>query len=96
MKVSDESYSIPRPRSRIAITRLNHGETYLEGDVLTPHGIVSVYAQGDKTYKKTSRLDFILDGRCYTRTFHDVRYSVRGLVTKAAEFAAEIAKEPPQ
>lgn len=56
-----------------------------EGDVLTPGGIVSVYAEPGLT-----RLDLARDGTLYVRSFNK-RFSFSGAVTKAREFAEEIA-----
>ena len=70
---------------------LNKEYNYLDGDVITPQGIVLVYAQGDKEAFHASRLDFVWRGRYYVRNF-EKRYTPRGLVTKAKQFAKEIVE----
>lgn len=65
-------------------------EGWTEGDVVTPFGIVSVYAQGDDIHSHITRLDFVFNGRLHLRTYRK-RYTVRGIKTKAYEFAKEVA-----
>lgn len=67
----------------------DHGN-WVDGKVLTKHGIVTVYAQGDSLVEKLTTLDFIWKGFRHTRLFRDKRYSERGLVTQARRFADEI------
>ncbi len=64
-------------------------EDYDVGEVNTPYGIISVYMQGCDDYQQITRLDFVVDGICYTRTW-DRRYSRKYVVTLAKRFAAEI------
>lgn len=71
--------------------RTNQEYRYHEGVVGTPYGFVWVYAQGCNKYAPSSRLDFIWNGRRHSRWFRNKRYSKRGLVTKARQFALEIA-----
>jgi len=81
----DVSMSIGSGFGRISRQR----EGWLDGEVVTPHGIVSVFAQGDSTHDHYSRLDFAYAGRLYIRSFNK-RYSPRGLVTKAKQFSREV------
>lgn len=76
-----------------------HPAGWTQGQVFTPYGIVSVYAQGDEKNRNYTRLLIVLDGYLHSRIFNDKRYSPRGIFTKALEFAAEVAgfedrKEP--
>lgn len=79
-------YSIGKGRGRVSERK----EGWTEGDVVTPHGIVSVYAQGDDKNVFITRLDFAWKGRMHIRSFQGKRYSPRGIVTKAKAFAKEI------
>lgn len=86
-KVYDESMSLRGSLvSRIKITP----EGWTDGEVLTPHGIVSVYAQGDDLHHYSSRLDYVVNGRLHMRNFNNVRLTPRGLATAARKFAAEV------
>lgn len=88
MKVHDDSMAVGRKGfSRLMTMK----EGWTDGDVVTPWGIVSVYAQGDDRYRHHTRLDIVHNGRLYMRDFHGKRYSPRGLVMKAMQFAREIA-----
>lgn len=88
MKQFDDSMSLEkRGYGRIEVRK----EGWTDGEVLTPFGIVTVYAQGDAENVPHTRLDFVWNGRLYMRNFGDKRYSPRGIVTKAMKFAAEIA-----
>lgn len=60
---------------------------YLEGDVLTPHGIVSAYSGPGFSY-----LDFVWNGRFYRRTILRA-YTAKGLARKARQFADEVVQE---
>lgn len=85
MKYNDRgSYLVSRPNGYRLFDR-GHGITI--GCVPTRHGFVSVYGQ----YPDFAELQIVIDGRCYSRTFKR-GFSNRGLVTKAAEFAEDIAK----
>ena len=61
---------------------------WTDGEVITPDGIVTVLAQNNPDL---SRLDYVFEGRVYSRSYRK-RYSSRGLVTKAKQFAREIAE----
>jgi hypothetical protein len=66
-----------------------HPAGYVEGCVLTPNGIVAVYSQGSEKDVPSTNLDFVWEGRLYSRTIKR-RYTQRGLVTVANRFADEI------
>lgn len=87
-EIFDDSMTVNRAFSRIEVRK----EGWTDGEVLTPHGIVSVYAQGDDDHRPHTRLDFVHNGRLYMRNYPGKRYSPRGLVTKAREFAEEIVE----
>ncbi len=72
-----------------SINWIRHYNGYVSGSVVTPHGIVSVYSQGDEDSFYASQLHFAFNQRLYTRHF-DKRYTPMGLVTKARRFAKEI------
>ena len=80
MKIEKRGYSLLRDR--------NGGE-WIDGVVVLPEGFVHCYAQGDERYSNRTRLNFILNGVMHTRSFK-VRYSKRGMVTKAKQFVAEL------
>lgn len=86
MKPHDTSCALPRSCERISSLG-NPPNNYTGGDVLTPLGIVSVYAQGKPN--QFTRLDFAFNGRLYYRTWKTT-FSKRGLVAKANQFAAHI------
>lgn len=90
-KIQDSSFAVGRGWSRVRTHDTGDAETYNEGTVITPHGFVDVYAQGDDKYLRVSRLDFIWCGRFYTRRFEKTRLTPRGLARAAKKFAAEIA-----
>lgn len=60
-----------------------------EGCVVTPNGIVAVYSQGGIDETPSTSLDFVWEGRLYSRRIPR-RYSRSGLVTIANRYAAEI------
>ena len=65
----------------------------LEGCVATPYGIVFVFAEDDDK-GGCSSFEFVWRKRYYVRLFNK-RYTERGLMTKAKQFAAEIAEQLP-
>lgn len=87
MKVYDNNWKFGS-----AFSWIRDLEDWTEGTIATRYGIVSVYTQGDARVEHYSRLDFARDGRLYTRNFEGKRYSHRGLVTKAKEFARQITE----
>lgn len=86
MKIFDDSLKINKCEGIIS----RNPKGWSEGDVLTPNGIVSVYAQGDSECDHLTRLRFIRNGRIYFRTFIGKKYSNKGIVTKAKQFVDEI------
>lgn len=83
--VWDDSISVDRGFARWSNPR--EGYDYDEGEIATPHGWVTAYAES-----KHTRLDFLWKGRIYYRNFQNRRYSRRGMVTLAKAFAAEIVR----
>lgn len=90
MKLFNDSYSI-KPHISLIRARNRGDETYLDGYVWTEFGAVGVYSQGSDKSVRASHLQFAYKGRVYVRRFNK-RFSERGLVTKAKEFAKEISE----
>lgn len=89
LHVSDESYAVGKGHANIVEEKLeSNGSTWLQGEVHTPRGIVSVYSQGDDTFRPSTQLKMIVLGRCHTRRMNR-RFTARGLITKAKAFASE-------
>lgn len=82
---NDFSMKLTAPINRV----WKHPAGYLEGCVFTPSGIVNVYSQGGDSEVPSTNLDFVWEGRLYSRRI-DKRYSRRGLVTVAHRYAEEI------
>lgn len=90
MEVYDYNYSIGRGFG----STNTYKEGWMDGEVYTPHGIVIVYAQGDKNISPfVTTLRLMNKGVVYVRSFGGKRYSSRGIVTKAKQFAKEISEE---
>jgi hypothetical protein len=89
MKIIDDKFSVGRGFSRIEIIKNASGD-YDLGVVFTPHGIVSVYAQGDENYTHLTRIDIVREGTTYVRNFNGKRYSKRGISKVAKAFAKEV------
>ena len=93
MKFNDDSFSLGnKPFGRIETRRLYGDDpdvTYEIGDVITPRGVVSIYAQGDNLSFYTTQLQFAYENRLYSRVF-EKRYSPRGIVTKANQFTKDV------
>ena len=87
MKTFDDCVSVSRGFSRWNILSARNG--YEEGEIGTPNGFVSVYIQGDEEHFHLTRLGFIWEGKMHMRNFYK-RYTRRGAVTKAKQFAEEI------
>lgn len=86
----DWSMKITDTRGRV-MTHGREGQRYLDGNVLTPYGIVSAYAQGHGDgYLPSSSYQIIHKGRLYSRQ-EPVARTRRGLAIMAAKFAKEIA-----
>jgi hypothetical protein len=66
------------------------GETYVDGHVVTAHGIVNVYCE--YRGKGYTSLEVGVNGRVYRRTMQEP-FSKRYLVTLARRFAEEMAKD---
>lgn len=88
MEIFDVSWKVEKRGTNRTVERR---ELWLDGCVATPWGYVICYAQGDDENFHHTRLDFIHGGRVYCRNFNGKRYSVRGIKTKAVQFAKEIA-----
>ena len=86
MKYLDDKVSAKKPFGRMR----RNPDGWTDGEVVTPNGIVSVYAQDDEKFHLT-RLDFAYEGTLYMRSW-DKRYSPRGIVTKAYQFTQDIIK----
>lgn len=87
MEFFDDSMKVQKD----GFSRTEDRENWTDGEVVTPWGIVSVYAQGDENTTKHTRLDFVWGGRLHMRNFSGKRYSKRGIKTKAMQFAKDIA-----
>lgn len=84
--------AITRPKNGIE-KHASAGSSYLQGYVATSHGFVMVYSQGhDGKYQEASRFEIILGGRLYALRESRAR-SARSLVTRADQFAHEVADE---
>lgn len=86
----DDKMTVGRGFGRLTDNGTKSGETYTEGYVATPHGIVTAYSQGDADSFHHTRLDVVKDGILYMKNIKR-RYSKRGLVTLAKRFAATVA-----
>lgn len=84
-----ESFSVGSGFSWITTTEHN-GMIYYDGNVITPHGIVSVYSQMDLT-----SMTFVWNGKQYRRTCRR-RFGPRSLSKFAKAFAKEIASAKTQ
>ena len=92
MKLTTDSMALcGRTIGRVTTERTNSGD-YNDGCVVTPYGIVSVYAQGGGNSFPHTRLDFGLGGRLYMEQ-RNVRLTKRGLATAAKRFAKRITEE---
>lgn len=76
----DDRISIPSASG----TLMENSGGWVDGEVLTPLGIVSVYAQTNCTY-----LRFVVNGQLHLRTFSK-QYSNRFIVTLADRFTKEM------
>jgi len=91
MKMKKYDYYCSVGRGYSDIRDLDKNESY-SGFVYTSWGIVEVYGQGDKLamIPCSTFLRIIKDGIVYNRNFTNKKYSKRGVVTKAKQFAREI------
>lgn len=94
-EIWNDSWAIDKCWGRLETRKYNNmmanppaEETYLEGEVVTPHGYVTVLAY---TYpdRSLTRMDFIWNGRIYSRTFQK-RYSKRYIVTLGRRFVEDV------
>lgn len=82
---TDDCISLRAPFGRISSQSPASGGSWEDGEVLTPYGIVSVYAEGSH-----SRLDFCYGGKLYMRNYPK-RLTKRGMTMLAGRMAKEIA-----
>ena len=89
------AYRIARRGSGRFQKRSNSYGEWIDGDVVTIYGIVTVMAAFPTEWmdKGYTRLDFAFDGHHYIRTFHDKCYQGNALTTKAIEFARYVATD---
>ena len=87
-----ERHKIPKGGFNSIRVRRHGEESYLEGTITTPYGIVDCYAQGGLYVFEYSYLWFVYGGFRHTRRFNK-RYTARGLHTKAMQFAREVTTE---
>lgn len=85
-KIQENNWKVGRGFNRIR-TRGTGDNKYLEGVVLTTHGIVCCYSQSDYSY-----VEIVIDGICHCRSWN-YAMTARGLSGKAKAFAAEKAGE---
>jgi len=76
-------------------SRIENRTGWTDGWVVTPHGIVCIYSQGDDNYYHFTRLDFAWNGIHHIKTFDGKRYPNRYIVTLAKRFAQKIAFNQP-
>lgn len=86
----DDKMTVGKGFGRLSDHGTKSGETYTDGSVVTPHGIVLAYSQGDADSFHHTRLDVVKNGTLYMKNIKR-RYSKRGLVTLAKRFAATVA-----
>ena len=68
-----------------------HPAGYLQGDVVTPYGIVVAYSQGGADEYHSTNLQMVQGGRLYSVSFNR-KYTQRGIATLANRFARNIAQ----
>lgn len=81
-KIQDDSMAL----GGRGFSRIHSREGWLDGEVVTPHGIVTVYAEDGY-----ARLDFVAGGRLVMRNFRGKRMSKLALCRAAVKFAQEKA-----
>jgi hypothetical protein len=82
MKHQDTVFKITRSSGAC----VNKHTGYIKGEVITPHGIVSVYSQKDH-----SRLDYCHKNKWHIRTFQK-ELTKQSLIIQATKFVNEIIK----
>lgn len=83
--VTDSSWRVYQRWSRLEVR-----ENVTEGAVMTRDAIVKVFAFGGKA--PATHLTVCRDGREHCRWYKGKRYTPRSIVTKAKQFAREIAE----
>jgi hypothetical protein len=63
----DDKMSVGKGFGRLTDHGTKSGETYTDGSVATPHGIVLAYSQGDADSFHHTRLDVVKDGMLYAK-----------------------------
>jgi len=86
MDVFDDSKKISKSFSHVRIDP----KGWTKGNIFTPSGIVSTYAQGDNDSFHMTKLEFVHKNRMHIRTFMGKRYSPRAIVTKANQFVSDV------
>lgn len=91
--MKDEQWKVSKPINRIRGHVDGYGITYLEGTVVTAHGIVDVSAHPNAIH-----LSFAMNGVCYDRKITPLAKlpSDTYCVTLARRFSEEIAARPQQ
>jgi hypothetical protein len=90
MKTYQYSLSVGSGFGRTELRQMQHRYAdWLDGEVITYHGIVSIYAQGDDEFRPSTQLTFVWKGRMHVKSYNK-RYTQRGIVTLAKRFANEI------
>lgn len=90
VKYYQESMKLHRNINRIMQQRSPHGD-WLDGEIVTIHGIVSIQAQTGGSGAFT-RFDFVHDGKLHIKTIQRY-YSERGISMLAKKFAESIIKD---
>jgi len=70
---------------------VNYGD-YATGSIVTKHGIVSVYTQGDIGVQRVTHLDFVTRCTFYRKILTGRRFSLVALSMIADKFARECVK----
>lgn len=82
-------FSIGKGFSRLEDRKLEGGESWIDGSVVTRFGIVLAYSQGDKKSFHHTSLEFAYKGFVQVRSF-DKRYTKRGIARLAKQFAEDV------
>jgi len=83
MATTDESWKVSGNTG--LLISFNKEYNFLDGSVITPYGMVSVYSHGDEKSSGYTRLDTVIDGRRFSRSIYR-RYTRRGLVVVAGRW----------
>jgi len=94
MKVNDTGATDSAVPLRRTYNRLHvRPDGFIEGSIVTPHGIVDVVAgDGAPQCDWYAALDMVISGYHYTRIFIGRPMTKRGLSVKANQFAREAGK----